>query len=176
MPDDTVLEPAQGFTKVWRLENTGATTWGEGYQFVLVGGQTLGAPHMLPVPPCRPGETADLTVSFVTPPEAGQYISAWSLADPQGNLFGEQVWTRITGGAGARGCAGRMPAQHRALRRGAVPQAAVEAPALPGRRGGSRRVAVGGGGAGHHLPDLLAARVGGGGRAGPAAGHAGRGG
>jgi hypothetical protein len=132
VPDDTVLQPGQGFTKVWRLENTGTTTWGTGYQLVLVAGQTLGAPHMLPVPQCRPGETADFTVSFVTPPEAGPYISAWSLADPQGDLFGDQVWTRI-----AVAPAVAPAAAPRALRRGAPPQAvaapvAVAAPGLPG--------------------------------------------
>ena len=95
VPDDTVLAPGSSFTKIWRLQNMGATTWGEGYQFVLTGGQTLGAPHRLPVPLCPPGQSADLTVSFMTPPDAGQYLSTWSLVDPQGNPFGEAVWTRI---------------------------------------------------------------------------------
>lgn len=95
VPDDSVLEPGRSFTKVWRLQNTGATTWGEDYQFVLVGGQTLGASYRQPVSRCQPGEAIDITVSFVTPPMAGQYISTWSLVDPQGAPFGQPVWTRI---------------------------------------------------------------------------------
>jgi hypothetical protein len=95
VPDDTLLAPGRSFSKVWRLQNTGATTWEEGYQFVLVGGQSLGAPHRLSAPHCRPGQMVDLTVAFVTPPEAGQYLSTWSLADAHGAPFGEPVWTRI---------------------------------------------------------------------------------
>ena len=108
------------------MQNTGGTTWGEGYQFVLVGGQTLGAPHRMPAPACQPGQTADITVSFVTPPEAGQYISTWSLADPRGNLFGQQVWTRIQVTAPV---AAPLPA---AALRGLAMPAVAATPALPG--------------------------------------------
>jgi|GEM_PF-3168769 len=126
VPDDTVLAPARGFTKVWRMQNAGAMTWGEGYQFVLVGGQTLGAPHRMAVPPCPPGQTVDITVAFVTPPDPGQYVSTWSLADPAGNLFGQQVWTRIQVAAAVA-----VPLGAAATLAAAMPAAAA-APGLPG--------------------------------------------
>lgn len=93
--DDTPLPPLTPFTKIWRLENTGATTWGDGYQFVFTGGQTLGAAHRIAIPLCRPGQTADIAVTFTTPPDPGVYSSSWSLCDAQGRLFGQPVWTRI---------------------------------------------------------------------------------
>lgn len=94
-PDDSVLAPGSSFAKVWRMRNTGATTWGEGYQFCLVGGPALDAPAAIAVPACAPGQTADINVSFVAPTFAGEYTSIWSLADPQGKPFGDRVWTRI---------------------------------------------------------------------------------
>lgn len=94
-PDDTVLGPQQGFTKVWQMRNSGATTWGPDYKFVLVDGPALGASPAA-VPSCAPGQTVNLTLQFTTPAAEGQYTSTWSLADPQGNLFGEKVWTRVS--------------------------------------------------------------------------------
>lgn len=93
--DDTPLQPLTPFTKIWRLENTGATTWGNDYQFVCTGGQTMGAPHQIAVPLCQPGQSVDIAVTFTTPPAPGSYSSNWSLCDAQGRLFGQPVWTRI---------------------------------------------------------------------------------
>ncbi len=94
-PDGSVLETGRSFTKIWQMYNNGATTWGEGYRLVLTGGQALGAPQSIPVPPCRPGESANIAVTFMTPLAADEYTSTWSLTDPQGNLFGPPVWTSI---------------------------------------------------------------------------------
>ena len=74
------------------MQNTGTTIWGEGYQPVSVGSQTLGAPHHGRAS-CAPGESVDISFSFVTPLEAGDYRSTWRLADPSLHLFGDQVWT-----------------------------------------------------------------------------------
>ena len=57
----------------------------------------------------------------MTPPVPGQYISTWSLADPSGRLFGQQVWTRI-----------QVAAAPITAPRAAPLPVAAEAPALPG--------------------------------------------
>jgi hypothetical protein len=95
IPDGTVLGPGQGFTKTWRVQNTGTTTWNGGYRLLRVEGHSLGAPASISVSPCAPGQAVDLSVAFVAPPEAMDCRSTWQLVDPQGNPFGDKVWTRI---------------------------------------------------------------------------------
>ncbi len=95
-PDDAVLAPGHIFNKVWRVRNTGATTWDGGYRLVHVDGPALDALSSLAVvPACAPGQTADIQVGFVTPGAEGQYTSVWSLADAQGRRFGEVLYTRF---------------------------------------------------------------------------------
>ena len=77
------------------MVNTGKTTWAEGYQFVWVEGQSLGAAPSVPAPYCPPGQAVDISVRFTTPNEPGDYLSYWRLVDPQGNQFGDKVWTQI---------------------------------------------------------------------------------
>jgi hypothetical protein len=97
-PDDAVVAPGHIFNKVWRVRNTGATSWDEGYRLVHVDGPALGALSSLAVAPaCAPGQTADIQAGFVTPGAEGQYTSVWSLADAQGRRFGEVLYTRPTG-------------------------------------------------------------------------------
>lgn len=128
--DGSVLLPGTSFTKIWQMVNTGTTAWGEGYQFVLVDGPSLGAQHRLPAPPCLPGQTTAVTVAFVTPPNPGEYTSTWSLVDPQGNLFGPPVWTRIVVAEGEAAPAA-VPAAAPAFAAAALPAAALPAGASP---------------------------------------------
>ncbi len=95
VPDGTVLPPGRAFSKTWRLANTGTTTWGDGYRFLRVGGPSLGALASVRAPVCAPGGSADLTVAFAAPPDAGEYTSFWQLADPAGNPFSPKVWAQI---------------------------------------------------------------------------------
>jgi hypothetical protein len=95
-PDGSLLAPGQSFTKIWRVRNAGATTWGEGYRLVHVDGPTLGAAESLAVvPACAPGQTADIEVACVAPGGEGSYVSRWSLADAQGNRFGQLLFTQF---------------------------------------------------------------------------------
>lgn len=95
IPDGTVLAPGRAFTKIWRLVNTGTTTWGDGYRLLRVEGQSLGAPASVAVPQCPPGQSVDLRVEFLAPSEPARYTSTWQLIDRQGKPFGQKVWTKI---------------------------------------------------------------------------------
>lgn len=86
--DVAVLQPGQTFVKTWRIRNVGQTRWGEGYSFVLLGGDALGAPPVVPVPQTRPGSVADIGVMFTAPEEPGVYQSQWELRNPDGAGFG----------------------------------------------------------------------------------------
>lgn len=89
IPDDTVVNPSTGFTKTWRLLNTGTCAWTTNYSLVFVDGDQMGAPDKIFLTQqVLPGQTVDLSVNFIAPGVPGDYSSYWKLSDPAGNLFG----------------------------------------------------------------------------------------
>jgi hypothetical protein len=95
VPDNSQMNPGQGFVKTWRLKNTGTTNWGTGYSLVFVSGSQMNAPSAVAVPATAPGGTADLSVSMIAPSGAGTYQGNWRLRNPAGQLFGVEVWVKI---------------------------------------------------------------------------------
>ncbi len=49
IPDDTVLQPGQPFTKIWRLRNIGTCTWTQAYRVELFSGDAMGAASSVPL-------------------------------------------------------------------------------------------------------------------------------
>lgn len=102
IPDNTDLEPGQEFTKTWRLENVGTCAWTAGYSLVFDRGDDLSGPQAIPisVETVEPGDTVDLSVDLVAPPEQGSYQSFWKLRTARGRRFGigessEAFWLKI---------------------------------------------------------------------------------
>ena len=101
VPDDTRFAEGETFRKQWRVRNTGARKWGDGFRLVFVEGNLpMGrgvASHM--VPQTSKGEEVILTVPMVAPlAQNGQpttYQSLWRLQDDRGNFFGSALWARI---------------------------------------------------------------------------------
>jgi hypothetical protein len=88
-PDESKVNPGIGFTKTWRLQNTGFCPWTTSYSLEFVDGDQMGAPEKIPLTDTvEPGETVDLSVNFISPSVPGDYQSYWKLSDPSGNLFG----------------------------------------------------------------------------------------
>lgn len=89
IPDGTALLAGQGFTKTWRMVNSGTCKWTRLYQLVFFSGNSMGAhqENYLPVE-VEPGAAVDLSVNFVAPQELGVYQSNWMLRAPDGTLFG----------------------------------------------------------------------------------------
>ncbi len=88
VPDGSTLAPGQTFNKIWRVQNTGSCTWGNGYTFAYVGGSLLNAPTVVGVPVTPPGATTDLVVPMVAPSTAGTDNGYWELRGPTGAVFG----------------------------------------------------------------------------------------
>jgi hypothetical protein len=90
VPDNTQFAPNTGFNKIWRLKNTGTCTWNNSYQIVHAGGHLLGAiSSVFPLnQTIAPGQTADITISMVSPGTPNSYQSDWKLQNPQGKVFG----------------------------------------------------------------------------------------
>lgn len=95
IPDGTQLAPGVRFAQSWTMRNTGSKPWDFGYRLICVGGPSLGGPEQAPVPACPPGAEVAITVGLVAPQELGRHKSTWQLCTPDGQPFGDPVWTEI---------------------------------------------------------------------------------
>ena len=101
-PDYTRVPPGEPFVKVWRLTNTGSTSWGPGYFLhrEAVQGAPLAASDLYPLQQTvAPGETAELAIPMTAPDKPGIYSERWTLRNPQGQIVpvdgGRYVWVII---------------------------------------------------------------------------------
>ena len=91
IPDDTVLEPGESFTKTWQLSNEGSCTWDAEYSLVFFDGDRLGAPEAIPMPALvPPGDAVNLSVTLSVPADSdpGTFRGEWKLRNAKGILFG----------------------------------------------------------------------------------------
>jgi hypothetical protein len=90
IPDGTVMQPGEKFTKTWKVKNAGTCSWTTAYSMVYGGyadklsGQTTALTAEV-----TPNQEADISIDLVAPTKAGNYVSAWRLANAQNFPFGE---------------------------------------------------------------------------------------
>lgn len=90
IPDNTQVQAAQSFNKVWRMQNTGTCPWDTTTVLDFIGGSQMSAPNAVTVPPTQPGATADVGVTMFAPGNPGTYRGVWQL-QAQGQFFGSKV-------------------------------------------------------------------------------------
>jgi len=96
LPDGTVVSPGQALNKVWRVRNSGTSTWGNGYQLVFIGGDQMGAPSAVDVPgTVSPNATVDLSVDMTAPSNSRHYVGHWRLRNAQNVYFGDELWIDV---------------------------------------------------------------------------------
>lgn len=89
IPDGSLLQPGEDFTKTWRLVNTGSCAWTEAYAVVWFSGDDLGmVRERLLKTRVEPGQAIDLSVDMQAPVEARSYYSYWKLRNEAGQMFG----------------------------------------------------------------------------------------
>lgn len=89
IPDGSVLDPNETFTKTWRLKNRGTCTWTPDYMLVFSSGDKMGDTTAVRLPSyVAPGQTVDVSVPLTAPKENGKYVGYWMLRNPAGVLFG----------------------------------------------------------------------------------------
>ncbi len=100
--DDTVMEPGEAFTKIWRLENAGSCTWTLYYSAAFFYGDRMDAPSIVPFSQTvLPGSEVEIAVEMVSPLTPGTYQGNWKLSNADGILFGigpngdAPFWVRI---------------------------------------------------------------------------------
>ncbi len=95
VPDNTEFAPGESFVKTWRIRNSGTCNWGPGFKLVFVGGDAMGGPASVDVPPTAAGSTVDISVNLVAPNAPGTYRGDWRLQSDTGLLFGTKVFVQI---------------------------------------------------------------------------------
>ncbi len=107
VPDNTVMAPGAGFTKTWRLQNSGSCTWGKGYSLAFHSGNSMGGPATVPLGiSVAPGQTIDFSVNLQAPSSDGIYTGVWMLKNASGNFFGignagnVAFWVKVVVGNG----------------------------------------------------------------------------
>lgn len=96
IPDNTVLRPGESFVKIWRIKNSGDTTWDPNFEFAFVDGARMDAPESVTIPQrVAPGEHVDVSVSMSAPSSEGTYQGYWQMRDISGTGFGSRIWVKI---------------------------------------------------------------------------------
>jgi hypothetical protein len=89
VPDGTIMNPGESFSKTWRLENVGSCIWTRLYAVTFFSGNSLDAYQTNTLAePVSPGQQVDVTVDMEAPEEPGVYQSNWMLTNQDGALFG----------------------------------------------------------------------------------------
>jgi hypothetical protein len=102
VPDGTIINATERFTKTWRFMNTGTCTWIPSYEFIYIGGDRMGAPDSISLPNIvTPGETVDISIELIAPDSPGSYKGTWAFEDAKGNRFGlgplatGEIWVQV---------------------------------------------------------------------------------
>ena len=96
VPDGTIMSPGQDFIKTWKVKNNGSCPWGAGYVLVYAGysdpmsGQFVAMNEVI-----QPGQEVEVSVQFKAPTKAGEYLSAWTMRNPQGITFPQVIFVKI---------------------------------------------------------------------------------
>ena len=95
IPDETVMDAGDTFTKSWTLRNDGICDWTTDYQFVFVDGDRMGGASTQNLSSrIEPGESITLSVQLTAPDDDGEYRGVWRLRADDGEKFGN-YWVDI---------------------------------------------------------------------------------
>jgi hypothetical protein len=100
LQDDGVIQyPADSsFSKQWLVTNSGNIPWPESCTLEYITGDQLGGPRSMPAPSLAPGQTIDVSLTFRTPSQPGDYAGSWQMSTNEGEhstMFGEPIWVCV---------------------------------------------------------------------------------
>jgi hypothetical protein len=89
IPDGSIFEPGETFTKTWRVQNGGENTWTTAYALLFHKGDRMGGLYEVHLAgEVLPNETVDLSIELIAPEETGTYTGYWIMRNPNGVLLG----------------------------------------------------------------------------------------
>ena len=104
IPDNTLMTPAQVFTKTWQVQNSGTCAWRPGFQMVLVGGSAMGGSPFTLDTTVNPGAKIEISIKMAAPTnQTGVIQGTWRMTDGQGNQFGDALTVVIVIPVGTAG-------------------------------------------------------------------------
>jgi hypothetical protein len=102
IPDGTVLDPGESFTKTWRLKNAGTCSWTTSYSIVFSNGDSMSGPTTQALTATiNPGQTVDVSVNLKAPSAPGNYTGYWKFRNAAGVTFATFYVDIKVGGSGA---------------------------------------------------------------------------
>lgn len=94
--DEAVLWQNEKFTKTWKIENTGTTTWDTSYKLVYVDGPIMGEDLIISIiNSVDPGNQVTLSVKMTAPATLGTYVNYWRMMNGEGQFFGDILFMEI---------------------------------------------------------------------------------
>jgi hypothetical protein len=92
IPDNTVMTPAQVFTKTWLVENSGTCDWQPGFKVVLIGGLAMGGSPYTLAQSVKPGGRIQVSIKMATPTnQTGIVQGTWKMSDAAQKEFGDYM-------------------------------------------------------------------------------------
>lgn len=99
VPDDSVYWKNESFTKTWKIENSGTTTWDSSYKLVYVDGPILGETLIVSiVNPVKPKNQIELSVPMKAPATLGTKTTYFRMMNGKGQFFGDVLYVKIVVG------------------------------------------------------------------------------
>lgn len=98
IPAGTVIRPREGFTKTWKVQNTGTCNWMYHYALTPAGGDLMNGETTRIQKLVTPQDWNELSVDLEAPRNGGTYTGYWRLADADGHMFGATLVVKITVG------------------------------------------------------------------------------
>ncbi|MCD6356809.1 MAG: hypothetical protein J7L66_05930 [Anaerolineaceae bacterium] len=100
IPDNSIFDPGDSFTKTWTVRNDGTCSWTTDYKLVFTSGNQMGGPAVKNFSSnVNPGESVTLSVDLTAPSGDGTYKGTWKIQSSDGEQFGNYWATIIVGAA-----------------------------------------------------------------------------
>ncbi len=96
IPDGTLFDPGDAFTKTWEIKNTGSCEWEADFQLIFSSGDQMSGTNNVINTTVASGATAEFSVNLIAPDTPGSYTGFWRLTNVEGTIFGEAVYVVIT--------------------------------------------------------------------------------
>ena len=97
--DNTVFWKNETFTKTWKIENSGTTTWDSTYKLVYVDGPILGETLIVSITnPVKPKNQIEISVPMKAPTTLGTITNYWRMMNGKGQFFGDVLYVKIVVG------------------------------------------------------------------------------
>jgi len=99
IPDNTQMDPAETFTKTWKVQNSGSCAWESGFKFQNTGGSAMGASALTLSSTVASGATYNISVPMTAPSATGTVRGNWRMSTATGQFFGDEVFVQIVVGS-----------------------------------------------------------------------------